>query len=964
MPDGGASAADLHDCNNDALCQLLQKGITCLLFVVSPSVPAVAYPSTKTNLEHWTDAVFVSTVRARKINGLTFSRLRKPDFQEIFSLAGADLDRVAQHAKLFIYMHTQQDDDQHTHYLKQLKTAFDLFDIDDSGYLDEGELAQALEELGFHLDPPQVALMFQEADQQCTNQITFTEFTNLVYALEEGRYGTFGVDGFSVAGRLQAYREGKLEELRDVFSMFDSDSSGALAVDELSDVFSSLGFKEAGGEEELTFEQFVRMTDQVEAGAFDLVFQERTAGCLKDLRSDMQMVKTVRLKQQRIQADAEEYEKTVKRLREGIGIKNNEVTKLQLQMEADNLPRGERLRLMEEKMKLTQKMDQDRLLLRETLNKGKPRFDMDEMRILRGLQMLEGKKQRHRRLAEGVTAGDVPASVDHKQLAGAFFADQEEQEALAAAQEKKSRIAEQEDRAQVIKNRLQELDTTLEQLLTEGVDLQWWNKDESLSLAEKAALLRKGKRIGELTETNKKEIENLQKELADLEQTTEVLTNDEEQLIKSDQALMSLWDEKKELENQQSLLKERLQELSEDLKDNLSPRAMGQLSLAQEAAKNWDGMHRALDQSRKDCLSRLAGIQKQIQAAEDKLEQPETTDEEVLKTLELLSDLLRQQEDTFVTEDKIQSKYDALLLLRPEEDRRAPEQPSKADTPNTSTDDSLHMTKRQAVGFLKDFQKNHAHGGGDDRWNIILQHEWNSPRLSKEKAPTLVDSPTVSGNGSISPTPKRKLRAGTSVGTRATHGRAKGYLVMMREQEEAERKKALETAKHIQEDILLRRQRQKDHAWSLTLNKASSVPQISDSTYATLLTKTAQVHSFASLKQTCPGLSQDIRTEPLPSMKRGSMDRSHKKQAIVPSPIDYGLGLVDERPSTALPSFSPMPSRRGSPLAMHRPKLAYDIYPPDLAYCVLPELARLHSMMPASVQPHLPSTDQRSLAPP
>ncbi|XP_015697179.1 probable calcium-binding protein CML8 isoform X1 [Oryza brachyantha] len=63
---------------------------------------------------------------------------------------------------------------------KEIKEAFDLFDIDGSGTIDPKELHTAMRALGFEMTPEQINQMIREVDKDGSGTIDFDEFVHMM----------------------------------------------------------------------------------------------------------------------------------------------------------------------------------------------------------------------------------------------------------------------------------------------------------------------------------------------------------------------------------------------------------------------------------------------------------------------------------------------------------------------------------------------------------------------------------------------------------------------------------------------------------------------------------------------------------------------------------------------------------------------------------------------------------------
>mmetsp|Transcript_2204 Transcript_2204/g.5134 ORF Transcript_2204/g.5134 Transcript_2204/m.5134 type:complete len:184 (-) Transcript_2204:129-680(-) len=109
---------------------------------------------------------------------------------------------------------------------QECKEAFDLFDADGSGEIDENEMRMAMKQLGFDAKPSEVNKMIALADQDGDGVLNFEEFCIMVgpqmseketpmeidrgFALIAGRAARAGIDGGSKEDQIT------LEDLRQV----------------------------------------------------------------------------------------------------------------------------------------------------------------------------------------------------------------------------------------------------------------------------------------------------------------------------------------------------------------------------------------------------------------------------------------------------------------------------------------------------------------------------------------------------------------------------------------------------------------------------------------------------------------------------------------------------------------------------------------------------------------------------
>lgn len=101
---------------------------------------------------------------------------------------------------------------------EEFRSAFNLFDADKSGYIDEKELANVMRSLGAELDAGELHLLFIEMDVDGGGTIDFEEFCGV---MAQGQSGA----------------EQSSEEVADaIFNMIDHDNSGTVETAELKNL--------------------------------------------------------------------------------------------------------------------------------------------------------------------------------------------------------------------------------------------------------------------------------------------------------------------------------------------------------------------------------------------------------------------------------------------------------------------------------------------------------------------------------------------------------------------------------------------------------------------------------------------------------------------------------------------------------------------------------------------------------
>ncbi|KAF3326506.1 putative calcium-binding protein CML8 [Carex littledalei] len=104
---------------------------------------------------------------------------------------------------------------------KEIREAFDLFDIDGSGTIDAKELSVAMRALGFEMTADQLNQMMAEVDKDRSGGIDFDEF---LYMMTE-KIGE---------------RDTK-EQLMKAFRIIDHDKNGKISIEDIQNIAKELG---------------------------------------------------------------------------------------------------------------------------------------------------------------------------------------------------------------------------------------------------------------------------------------------------------------------------------------------------------------------------------------------------------------------------------------------------------------------------------------------------------------------------------------------------------------------------------------------------------------------------------------------------------------------------------------------------------------------------------------------------
>lgn len=113
--------------------------------------------------------------------------------------------------------------------LNEIEEAFAIFDIDQSGTIDEGELRNALRPMGFDLSNKEIKEIMAKKDTKKTGTLKHDDFVEVCAELVKSR--------------------DPLREIKRVFLLFDDDHDGYISLKNLKRVAKELG--ESMTEEEL-----------------------------------------------------------------------------------------------------------------------------------------------------------------------------------------------------------------------------------------------------------------------------------------------------------------------------------------------------------------------------------------------------------------------------------------------------------------------------------------------------------------------------------------------------------------------------------------------------------------------------------------------------------------------------------------------------------------------------------------
>ena len=105
--------------------------------------------------------------------------------------------------------------------IEEIKEAFDIFDVDQSGSISVSELTNAMRSLGFDTKNPAIFQMICDMDEDGSGEIEFDEFLDMMTA--------------------RISDTNTKEDLERVFKLFDEDRSGEITCDNLKRVAKELG---------------------------------------------------------------------------------------------------------------------------------------------------------------------------------------------------------------------------------------------------------------------------------------------------------------------------------------------------------------------------------------------------------------------------------------------------------------------------------------------------------------------------------------------------------------------------------------------------------------------------------------------------------------------------------------------------------------------------------------------------
>ncbi|ALC40232.1 CG17493 [Drosophila busckii] len=135
-----------------------------------------------------------------------------------------------------------------------IKKAFDLFDTECTGFIEDKELRVAIRALGFEPKKEEIKLMMDEIDKDKTGRIAFNDFLHLM--------------------RLKMAAKDTKQDMLKAFSFFDDDHTGTISFNNLKRVANELG-------ENLTDEELQEMIDEADLDGDGEVCREEFLAVMK-----------------------------------------------------------------------------------------------------------------------------------------------------------------------------------------------------------------------------------------------------------------------------------------------------------------------------------------------------------------------------------------------------------------------------------------------------------------------------------------------------------------------------------------------------------------------------------------------------------------------------------------------------------------------------------------------------------
>lgn len=126
----------------------------------------------------------------------------------------------------------------------ELRSVFELFDLDGNGSIDVAELGEAMLALGMDATGKEVAAVFSTVDKDKNGKIDFEEFATIISGapvMDADAADEQGAEIDLLASESTLSRA-ELHKVVAAFGLFDMDSSGTIDLSELSEAMEALGF--------------------------------------------------------------------------------------------------------------------------------------------------------------------------------------------------------------------------------------------------------------------------------------------------------------------------------------------------------------------------------------------------------------------------------------------------------------------------------------------------------------------------------------------------------------------------------------------------------------------------------------------------------------------------------------------------------------------------------------------------
>lgn len=159
---------------------------------------------------------------------------------------------------------------------QEIRKAFEVFDADKSGAIDADELSCAMKTLGFTTKMEEIIAMIAEVDNDGSGTVEYKEFEQMMAKLMLGPAPDDDEDDKKKAKKSTHFKETLSEtqhqEIKQAFEAFDTDASGKIDAEELTQAMKTLGLErtpdeikkmiadvDTSGTGEIEFPDFVEM---------------------------------------------------------------------------------------------------------------------------------------------------------------------------------------------------------------------------------------------------------------------------------------------------------------------------------------------------------------------------------------------------------------------------------------------------------------------------------------------------------------------------------------------------------------------------------------------------------------------------------------------------------------------------------------------------------------------------------